>query len=178
MSTQQNTDELNDMAPVTVELDAGTAYRDRLMERQTIIHSARKIMMTIYLVITATAIIALTAIGMFAWDTKKTGYLEYPQTCKITKNDVTVNGTRTFGQPFIDFFGAYRHIDKMKTTEKTTIELTGNNVEIVGLKKDGSWWWKNASKGEFGNLPIEHADQYVIMVGGKRTVFTDREFCK
>jgi len=162
-----------------VVLDAGIASRDKMVQKhRDVLQNARLFMLRVYLMVTIAGIIMIGAIGWIGWDTKKTGYLSYPVDCKITKNDATVNGTRTFGQPFIDFYGAYRHMNKLETTEKTTIKLTGDDTEVIGLMKDGSWWWKNASKGEFGNLPIEHADQYVIMVGNKRTVFTDREFCK
>lgn len=179
MSAQQNKDELNELAPIDVSLDAGIQCRDKMVKKhQLMMVSARNFMITFYLMVVTATIIILSAIGWVGWDTKKTGYLSYPQDCRVNKNDVIVNGTRTFGMPYTDFYGAYRHIDKTQSTEKTTIKLTGDNTEVIGLMKDGSWWWKNASKGEFGNLPIEHADQYVVMVGNKRTVFTDREFCK
>jgi hypothetical protein len=179
MSAEQNKDELNDLIPVDARIDPGIAARDKMVQKHNdVLASARKFMIRFYLLVVTVGIIILSAIGWAGWDSRKTGYLSYPQDCRVNKNDVIVNGTRTFGMPYTDFYGAYRHIDKQQSTEKTTIKLTGDNIEVIGLMKDGSWWWKNASKGEFGNLPIEHADQYVVMVGNKRTVFTDREFCK
>lgn len=159
--------------------DKGALARDRLELRSAdVFRRARRVMFVFWTVIATSAILVAGFIGWVLWDTRKPGYMSYNVECKVSKNDVIVTGTRNFGQPYIDFAGVYRYHDLRDVKVKTSIDLDGSTMEIVGLNKDSNWW-VTVGKGEFGSKPINPAEKYVMIIGGKeRIVFTDGDFCK
>lgn len=157
--------------------DAGEAARAKVMTRGQKVK--RAVVRTYILIITCAVLLAAGAVGYVYYEFTKPGkrMVDF-RTCQFVdeKMGIEITGKREYSYLERSLFGVNFRLDK-DIEEKTTIDIKGDAITVVGINKDGSWWNKFADMGERGIMILNHADQYVFATKKKAPVVGYEQFC-
>jgi len=95
--------------------------------------------------------------------------------CKAPFGNSEITGKREYSYAYKSLFG-YHLVDESTKLEKTTIDITGNKLTILGQNGD-KWWRQNIDTGERGVAILKHADMYWFVSDKNTALVPASGFC-
>jgi hypothetical protein len=156
-------------------IDAGALAADKMRKRTAAQTAATYFRRTVYFFLT----VLLMVIGLIVWygyENKVTGRFIDDRSCEFSIGNREMTGIRTYSYPYTEIFG-FRFIDTSTIEEKTTINIRGDAMTVVGHSSTG-WWAINIGTGEIGKQVIKNAESYTFVMGKAVNVIPYRQLCK
>lgn len=133
----------------------------------------------VFSLILTIAVAALAGAGYYFWQHRVVTPVTYERACRWQINDkLEVTGRRTYTFQQNELFGI-RWNDAKGVLEKTSVDVIGKQMLVVGLTADDKWWGYPISTGERGIQNLKPADSYVFVIEGDKVgAVKYNEFCK
>lgn len=156
--------------------DAGANAAERIRTKSSAYQKAKRVFNTIVGGILALAIVIIASAGYYAYSTKTVGHFTDSRPCSWKVGEVVVTGTRTYTYPYTQIFN-FRSINTDLIEERTSLNVDGNGITIIGLNND-TWWSTSVKEGERGAQILKPSTSYVFQIGKNIGVAKYGEFCK
>lgn len=161
--------------------DAGGIAAEILKERKAEMRRKRAKRIVQWAMFLAVVICGLGAFAQNAWNNRTFGRVADTRECKASINDgaVEITGSRVYSYPYIEIMG-YRFSQMDQMDEKTTIDLTGNAMTLIGyytFEGKDKWWAHATALGERGVLILKKADLYTFVIGKNVGVVKYKGLC-
>lgn len=96
--------------------------------------------------------------------------------CKVPFGTGELTGKREYSYAYKSLFG-YHLVDEATKLEKTTLDITGNKLTILGQHGD-KWWRQNIETGERGVAILKPAEMYWFVSDKNTALVPASGFCK
>lgn len=158
--------------------DAGIACREKLSLKQKAITRARAIWQFIK-VLFVMSLLGMSGALAYKVNDLPRKYQVDNRPCHFVDEakGIELTGNRAYSYYQRELFGIqFRTKDEVQA--KTTLEVTGNEMMVLGTGPD-IWWAKHIPMGSVGKFePLAEAETYTFVIGKKAVAVDSKAFCR